>query len=54
MLTEAFLLTPYLAIAASFTLTGVVAAICASCSRFRSRAGWSRSNGSHPDGGCST
>jgi hypothetical protein len=30
MLTEAFLLTPYLAIAASFTLAGVVAAVCAS------------------------
>jgi hypothetical protein len=30
MLTEAFLLTPYLAIAASFALTGVIAVICAS------------------------
>ena len=30
MLTEAFLLTPYLAIAASVALAGVVAAICAS------------------------
>jgi hypothetical protein len=28
MLTEAFLLTPYLAIAASFVLAGTVAAVC--------------------------
>ena len=30
MLTEAFLLTPYLAIAASLSLAGVVTAVCAS------------------------
>lgn len=40
MLTEAFLLTPYLAIAASISLTGAIAAICLS-QRVPKRAGFS-------------